>query len=270
MRPRIGSLFTGYGGLDMAAEAVTGGETVWVADIEPAVCRLLEHRYPDAPNLGDVSAVDWATVQPVDVLTGGFPCQDLSHAGKRAGMQRGVNRSGQWGAMCRAIDVLRPQLVLIENVRGLLSAEADSDMEPCPWCVGDGLDEPPLRALGAVLADLADIGYDAEWCGLRASDVGAPHGRFRVFITAHPATDAERGRRDGWPRQQRPGRRAQPEDRSGTTPDTARAERGESQSGGMGTGITRNEQLKMLGNGVVPQQAAAALAYLINEQAAAA
>lgn len=113
-------------------------------------------------------------------------CQDVSHAGRRKGLIRagdGRTRSGLWGEMLRCINETRPSLVVAENVRGLLSAEADSDMEPCPVCMGDG-SGPHLRALGAVLADLADIGYDAQWYGLRAADVGAAHGRFRVFIFA--------------------------------------------------------------------------------------
>ena len=123
--------------------------------------------------------------EPVDILTGGFPCQDLSLAGKRAGLKDGT-RSGLWSEFAHAIDVIRPRLVVIENVRGLLSATAHSDVEPCSWCLGDDGGEPALRALGAVLGDLASLGYDARWTGLRAADAGAPHGRFRVFIVAYP------------------------------------------------------------------------------------
>lgn len=187
MRLRVGSLFSGYRGLDMAVESVTGGRTVWVCDNDPGASRILAHHHPDVPNLGDITKVDWSTVEPVDVTTGGFPCQDVSHAGKRAGL-RPDTRSGLWAHMAYAIDVLRPRLVVAENVRGLLNAQAHSDVEPCPWCVGDDPDGA-LRALGAVLGDLADLGYDAEWCCLRASDVGAPHGRFRVFVIAYPAAD---------------------------------------------------------------------------------
>jgi DNA (cytosine-5)-methyltransferase 1 len=182
---KAGSLFSGYGGLDLAVEAAFGARTVWHSEIDPAASRVLETRWPGVPNLGDITAIDWSTVEPVDVLGGGFPCQDVSHAGKRAGL-RPDTRSGLWSQMAYAINQLRPRYVVAENVRGLLSAEADSDMEPCPLCVGD---EPAgaLRALGAVLGDLADLGYDARWCGLRAADVGAPHGRFRVFILARDA-----------------------------------------------------------------------------------
>ena len=181
---KIGELFAGYGGLGMGVKAVLGGEVAWVSEIDKGACKVLAHRYPDAPNLGDITAVDWSQVERVDVLTGGFPCQDVSTAGKRAGLKPGT-RSGLWEHFAYAIDQLRPSLVVIENVRGLLSAEAHSDVEPCPWCVGDD-SAGALRALGAVLGDLADLGYDAAWCGLRAADVGAAHGRFRVFIVAYP------------------------------------------------------------------------------------
>lgn len=186
--PRVGSLFTGYGGLDLAVADVFGARTVWVSDIDPGANMILAHRFPGVPNLGDITTVDWATVEPVEIITGGFPCQDVSQAGRRAGLIRGETRTGLWQNMLAAVDALRPRLVVAENVRGLLSATADSDVEPCPWCVGDNPDGV-LRALGAVLGDLADVGYDAQWFGLRASDVGAAHRRFRVFITAYPRGD---------------------------------------------------------------------------------
>ena len=191
---RIGSLFSGYGGLDMAVEQVfPGASTAWFCEWDDAPSKILAHHWPDVPNLRDVTAVDWSAVEPVDIITGGFPCQDVSHAGRRQGLIRdgdSKTRSGLWGEMLKAIDTIRPSFVVAENVRGLLSAEADSDVEPCPFCMGDG-GASPMRALGAVLADLADIGYDAAWCGLRAADVGAPHGRFRVFILAWPVEDSQ-------------------------------------------------------------------------------
>jgi DNA (cytosine-5)-methyltransferase 1 len=185
-RARVGSLFSGYGGLDMAASAFFGAETAWFVEFDAAPSRILAHHYADVPNYGDITAVDWSTVAPVDILTGGFPCQDVSLAGLRRGLKEGT-RSGLWSEFARAIDALRPSVVLIENVRGLLSAEAAGNVEPDPWAVGDGQDGPALRALGAVLGDLADLGYDAEWTSVRAADAGAPHGRFRVFVVAYPA-----------------------------------------------------------------------------------
>ena len=185
---KIGSLFSGVAGLDRAVEAVTGATPAWFVEFDKAPSKVLARQYPDVPNYGDVTAVEWSEVEPIDILTGGFPCQDLSTAGKRKGLRPGT-RSGLWEYMSYAIDALQPRLVVIENVRGLLSAEAHSDVEPCSWCLGDRPDSH-MRALGAVLADLADLGYDARWLGIRASDAGAPHLRFRVFIIGFPARDA--------------------------------------------------------------------------------
>jgi DNA (cytosine-5)-methyltransferase 1 len=183
---KIGSLFSGYGGLDIGVMNVLDAEVVWHCEWEDAPSAILDRNFPGVPNYRDVSKVDWSAIEPVDILTGGFPCQDVSLAGARRGLQEGT-RSGLWSEFAKAIEILKPRLVVIENVRGLLSAGAAVDeLEQCAWCVGDSPDEPALRALGAVLGSLADIGYDAEWCGLRAADAGAPHGRFRVFITAWP------------------------------------------------------------------------------------
>ena len=198
MTLRIGSLFSGFGGLDTAVEQTLGAEVAWVCDIDPGASKVLAHRYPGVPNLGDITAVDWDTVPRVDIVAGGFPCTDVSAAGRREGLNADT-RSGLWFRMAQAIEALQPSLVLIENVRGLLSAKADggtnatadSDMEPCPWHLGGpGDGEPVLRALGVVLRDLADLGFDAAWTGLRASDIGAPHHRYRIFILAWPAADA--------------------------------------------------------------------------------
>nr|WP_241265496.1 DNA cytosine methyltransferase [Streptomyces boncukensis] len=175
----------------MGVTAVLGGTVAWHCEVDPNASKVLAHHWPDVPNLGDITAVDFRDVEPVDVLTAGFPCQDVSLAGKRAGIAGGT-RSGLWLHVARAIEALQPSLVVIENVRGLLSATAHSDVEPCPWCLGDGSAEPALRALGAVLGDLADRGYDAEWCCVRASEIGAAHQRERVFIAARPAADADR------------------------------------------------------------------------------
>lgn len=191
-------MFAGYGGLELALHEALGAEPAWLCEYEPpkkpggkpprqSAAMILAHHWPDVPNHGDVTAVDWAAVEPVDIIAGGSPCQDLSHAGKRAGMKAGT-RSGLWASMCDAIETIRPSLVIWENVRGALSASADSAVEPCPICVGDG-GAVTLRALGRVLGDLAELGYDAAWTGLRAADVGAPHGRWRMFVLAWPQSD---------------------------------------------------------------------------------
>ncbi len=210
----IGSLCSGYGGLDSAVERVSGGRTVWHAENDPDASRVLAAHWPGVPNHGDITAADWAAVEPVDILTAGFPCQDVSDAGRRAGLAPGT-RSGLWTHVARAIHHLRPQLVIIENVRGLLHARADSDVEPCPWCLGHEPDQPALRALGAVLGDLADLGFDAVWQGVPAAAVGAPHLRWRIFIVAWPA-DTPFPRLEAW----REGRA-----RGSVTADTAQPER---------------------------------------------
>ncbi len=151
---------TGYGGLDLAARAVYGGELGWCADNDPHASVLLARRFPEVPNLGDLTAVDWTRVPAVDIVTAGFPCQDISFAGRGAGIQEGT-RSGLWLTIADALRVLRPRLVLLENVAALRS-----------------------RGLGTVLGDLAALGYDVAWTCLRASGVGAPHRRDRMFIAA--------------------------------------------------------------------------------------
>ena len=182
----------------MAVEQVFGGHTVWHSEIDKAASKVLAHRWPDVPNLGSITEIDWAEVEPVDVLCGGFPCQDVSAAGKRAGIKDGT-RSGLWAVFADAIDALRPQYVIIENVRGLLSATAHRAVESDDAVVGDRSDRPVLRALGAVLGDLADIGsYEARWVTLAASAVGAPHRRERVFIVAAD-TDQVRSEGSGLP-----------------------------------------------------------------------
>lgn len=191
MSPRIGALFAGYGGLDEGVRQVYGGEVAWYSEIDKGALKILGHRYPGVPNVGSVTEADWSQVEPVDVLTGGSPCQDLSHAGKRQGMTEGT-RSNLWVAMREAIAQLRPQTVVWENVRGAFSAAADSEVEPCSGCVGDG-SGVHLRALGRVLGDLSELGYDTRWHGLRAADVGAPHGRFRVFVVATDTRRSEGG-----------------------------------------------------------------------------
>lgn len=189
---KIGSLFSGYGGLDLAVEAVTGATPAWFCEWDEAPANVLAHHWPDVPNHRDVTTINWAQVEPVDIITGGSPCQDLSQAGKRAGMTEGT-RSNLWVNMREAIATLQPRLVVWENVLGALSAQAESESDNATIShmeQGGGLLAAPrgghLRALGRVLGDLTEIGYDAEWTTLRASDIGAPHHRARVFLIAWP------------------------------------------------------------------------------------
>jgi DNA (cytosine-5)-methyltransferase 1 len=217
--PRIGELFAGYGGLGMGVQAVYGGDVAWVSEFDKGANKILAHRFPDVPNHGDITKIDWSAVEPVDILTGGSPCQDLSHAGRRAGMTEGT-RSNLWVAMREAIAQLRPPMVAWENVGGAFSAAAHSEVEPCAGCLGDG-PGVYLRALGRVLGDLSSLGYDASWHALRAADVGAPHGRLRVFVAAYPS-GLRRGPRGTAGPDEATGRRA-PADlaRCGDTPSRA-------------------------------------------------
>jgi DNA (cytosine-5)-methyltransferase 1 len=157
--PRIGSLCTGYAGLDLAVLAVLGGHVVWCADTDPHAATVLDARLPGVPNLGDIRTIDWTAVEPVDVLTAGFPCQDISNAGNRVGITG--PHSSLWTAVAVAVRALRPAMVVVENVAALRR-----------------------RGLDRVHADLAQIGYDTRWVCLRASDIGAAHRRDRLFLLA--------------------------------------------------------------------------------------
>jgi DNA (cytosine-5)-methyltransferase 1 len=180
---KIGSLFTGAGMLDHAVENVFDAHTVWYSEIDPNASKLLAYQFPHLPNLGDITKVDWSSVEPVDILCVGFPCQDVSAAGKQAGLQDGT-RSGLWSVFAEAIDALRPRIVVIENVKGLLSAKATRSAHLESDGSGVGNTDRPLRAIGAVLGDLSERGYTARWCTVPASEAGAPHRRERVFIVA--------------------------------------------------------------------------------------
>ena len=156
---KIGSLCSGYGGLDMAVEAFYGAETAWMCDIDKYASIVIKERW-GVPNLGDMKSVDWSNVEPVDILTAGYPCQPFSTAGQRKGS---ADERHLWPYIKEIISQLRPSRVILENVRGHLTL---------------GFKE--------VLKDLAEIGYDAKWAIVRASDVGAPHQRSRLFALAYP------------------------------------------------------------------------------------
>ncbi|MDR1188511.1 MAG: DNA cytosine methyltransferase, partial [Bifidobacteriaceae bacterium] len=117
---RLGSLFSGMGGLDLAVEEVLGARAVWFCENDPAAAEAYAAHWPGVPNLGDIGQVDWAAVPPVDALCGGFPCTDLSVAGERRGLAG--QHSGLWRFMAAAVGALRPKWVFVENVPGALSA----------------------------------------------------------------------------------------------------------------------------------------------------
>ena len=155
----VGSLCTGYGGLDMAVEAYYEAETVWVSEFDKYASKVIEARI-NKPNLGNLKVINWAELEPIDILTAGYPCQPFSTAGLRKGVE---DERHLWPYIKTAISTLRPSYVILENVRGHF---------------GLGFRE--------VLGDLASIGYDVRWTLIRASDVGAPHRRERLFILAYP------------------------------------------------------------------------------------
>lgn len=205
----IGSLFTGYGGLDMGVAMALDPDArvAWTSDVEPGPCKLAQVRWPDTPNLGDITQINWDEVEPVDIICGGSPCQDLSLAGKRAGMASGT-RSGLWVSMAAAVETIRPRLVVWENVLGALSARAYSPVESEPGMLGNESAGPYLRAAGRVAGDLASLGYSAAWRVVRASDAGAPHQRARFFLIGYPHGQPWDVRRPTTPRQTQ-GRRPQ-------------------------------------------------------------
>lgn len=203
----IGSLFTGYGGLDMGVEMALDPDArvAWISDVEKGPCRLAQVRWPDTPNLGDITEIDWDEVEHVDIICGGSPCQDLSLAGKRAGMASGT-RSGLWESMAAAVETIRPRLVVWENVLGAISARAYSPVEQEPGMLGTESAGPYLRAAGRVAGDLASIGYSSAWCVVRASDAGAPHQRARFFLIGYPDGQPWDMRRAARPRKAQGGR----------------------------------------------------------------
>lgn len=158
---RFGSLFSGIGGLDLGLERA-GMECRWQVEIDPFCQRVLEKHWPNVKRYGDIRQVSGFELEPVDLIAGGFPCQDLSSAGLRRGI-RNDTRSGLWSEFVRLIRELRPRYVFIENVPGLLANE-------------------PMRR---VLGDLSSLGFDAQWESIPAAAVGAPHLRDRVWIFAY-------------------------------------------------------------------------------------
>ena len=170
MKLKVGGLFSGIGGIELGLEQTGGFRTVWHSEIDPFCNEVLAAHWSNVPNLGDITKIDWSTVEPVDLICGGVPCQPASVAGKRKGTE---DERWLWPAFLDAVRALRPRLVLAENVPGLLTV---SGGEP----------------FGQILGSLASMGYDAEWAVFPASAVGAPHKRDRVWIVAHAPLQPER------------------------------------------------------------------------------
>lgn len=158
-----GSLFSGIGGFDLGFQWA-GIKTVWQVEINGYCRKVLARHFPEAERFSDIREVGAHNLKGVDIISGGFPCQDISVAGKQAGIDG--ERSGLWAEFYRIIGELRPRYVVIENVANLV-----------------------VLGLERVLSDLASIGYDAEWQIISANDVGAPHLRKRIWIVAYPASD---------------------------------------------------------------------------------
>jgi DNA (cytosine-5)-methyltransferase 1 len=160
-------LFSGIGGFALGLQRTGGFETIGFCDFDAKTHPVLKKNFPGVPIYDDVRTLKGADIGTVDIVTGGFPCQDLSVAGKGAGLKG--ERSGLWYEMHRIIKETRPKWVIAENVAVLRSR---------------GLDE--------VLGSLAEIGYDAEWHCIPACSVGAPHRRDRIWIVAYPNSNDRR------------------------------------------------------------------------------
>lgn len=214
----VGSLFSGVGGIDLGLQRA-GFDIRWQVEIDEWCRRVLTKHWPDVPKYGDITELRGDELEHVDLIAGGFPCQDVSQAGLRAGIDG--ERSGLWREFARMVGVLRPRYVLVENTPGLLA-----------------------RGMGRVLGDLAALGYDAEWSVVSACAMGAPHTRERVFILAYP----DRVRCDRRTRNVRPAGRAESPNGGewGREPGVCRvAPRLPS----------RVDRVRGLGNAVVPQVA---------------
>lgn len=168
----IGSLFAGIGGLELGLELAGLGPTLWQVEPDSHCRSVLAKHWPDADRrVDDVRGATTGTLRPVDLICGGFPCQDISLAGGGAGL--GGTRSGLWFEFARVVRELLPRCVVVENVAALRG-----------------------RGLHVVLGDLAACGYDALWFPVRAADVGAPHRRERLFVVAwRTMADARGGER---------------------------------------------------------------------------
>lgn len=187
MKFKVLDLFSGIGGFSLGLERTGGFETVAFCEIEEFPRKVLAKHWPKVPCYHDVRQLNAETLDrdgiAVDVVTGGFPCQDVSVSGRQAGMEEGT-RSGLWSEIVRLVSELRPKFIIVENVANLLRGPSE---RPGGW-------------FGRVLGDLAELGYDAEWENIPASSLGARHRRERVWIVAYPGHQGvyERRLNDGY------------------------------------------------------------------------
>lgn len=220
MKLQLLDLFSGIGGFSLGLEATGGFETVAFCEIDPYARAVLGTHWPGVPIYDDVRALTGDALRrdgiAVDAICGGFPCQDLSFAGRRAGLEGA--RSGLWSEYARLIGELRPRVVIVENVPGLLSL-----------------------GMGRVLGYLSALGYDAVWDCVPASAVGAPHRRDRVWVVAHTDHPRLEGRDSGELRE-RAGERAA-RSSSAHVADAEGERRGETR------GLRRNEPEERTGGG---------------------
>ena len=221
----IGSLFSGIGGLEMGLEWAGHGPVIWQAESDEFASQILERSWPDVLRYRDVCAIDERARTP-KIICGGFPCTDISSAGRRAGLE-GAS-SSLWWEFARIIRLLRPEYVVVENVPDLTA-----------------------RGLDAILGELASCGYDAEWDCISAAAVGAPHRRERLFIIASLADPNSAGPQGT--------HREGPTQRNAPRPDWWRSE---PDVGRVASGIPhRVDRIRCLGNAVIPQ-----VAFVIGER----
>ncbi|MAS48319.1 MAG: hypothetical protein CL557_13040 [Alphaproteobacteria bacterium] len=265
---KVGSFCTGYGGLDLAVEQYYNAELSWVSEIDNNCNKLLEKRF-NKPNLGDLTSVNWEDVEPVDIICAGFPCQPFSDAGSKKGDK---DERAIFPLVAESIGVLRPRYVFLENVAGIITTRN-----------GGGLD---------VVGLLTQMGYDCRWGIIRASDIGACHQRARWFCVASDSNSSRLQQQCGSITMEERHRTSERDsceidwgkytgairrwsETIGRPPPSPAKDLKLSSSfveWMMGLpegwvcdlGLPRTVELKMLGNGVVPQQALLAL-ELLNE-----
>jgi DNA (cytosine-5)-methyltransferase 1 len=227
---RVLSLFAGIGGFDLGLERTGGFKTVAFCEIDKKAQQVLRKHWPEVPIYDDVTKLTAERLAAdgiaVDVICGGFPCQDISLAGRGAGIEG--ERSGLWSDYSRLIGELLPHYVIVENVSALLG-----------------------RGLGTVLGDLAALGFDAEWHCIPASYAGARQLRDRVWIVAYPQRNGVQGRQtvtQAWCVQSRA------EQLAGLVQPCAWPTVSGARDRGTGHGVPRGvHRNKQLGNAVVPQ-----------------